>query len=202
MPVSTWGSTPINTDYFSTRSFWDRVDLSAGPDGCWPWARGTGSHGYGQVTDGRSTRLAHRVAWVLSTGDQIPIGMTVDHICRVRVCCNPAHLRLLTNVVNARDNGNARKSHCPSGHEYTAENTYTDPKGARRCRTCAGMTRGSRPSRPHGRPASILTEIQVRSIRERYARGGITQRQLADEHGVHIMTINNVIHRRRWKHVP
>lgn len=31
---------------------------------------------------------------------------------------------------------NARKTHCPSGHEYTTENTYTYPDGRRDCRTC------------------------------------------------------------------
>jgi hypothetical protein len=31
----------------------------------------------------------------------------------------------------------ARKTHCPHGHEYTATNTYTYPvSGNRRCRTC------------------------------------------------------------------
>lgn len=31
---------------------------------------------------------------------------------------------------------NARKTHCPSGHEYSPENTYMRPSGDRRCRTC------------------------------------------------------------------
>lgn len=33
-------------------------------------------------------------------------------------------------------NANAEKTHCPQGHEYTALNTYTCPRGKRRCRTC------------------------------------------------------------------
>lgn len=28
------------------------------------------------------------------------------------------------------------RSHCPAGHEYSPENTYTNPSGARACRTC------------------------------------------------------------------
>lgn len=27
-------------------------------------------------------------------------------------------------------------THCVQGHEYTPENTYRRPEGARRCRTC------------------------------------------------------------------
>jgi len=35
-----------------------------------------------------------------------------------------------------RGNANARKTHCPQGHEYTEENTYVSPDGVRQCRTC------------------------------------------------------------------
>jgi hypothetical protein len=35
---------------------------------------------------------------------------------------------------------NARKTHCPQGHEYTPENTYVQPKGSRACRTCMADT--------------------------------------------------------------
>jgi len=31
---------------------------------------------------------------------------------------------------------NSRKTECAQGHEYTAENTYTAPSGARQCKTC------------------------------------------------------------------
>lgn len=31
---------------------------------------------------------------------------------------------------------NKAKTHCPQGHEYTAENTYVYPDGSRECRTC------------------------------------------------------------------
>ena len=80
---------------------------------------------------------AHRVAWALRHDQQIPVGMTVDHWCHNRVCCNPAHLRLLSNVENARDNTFGDRTHCPRGHEYDEANTYIGPTGGRRCRTCA-----------------------------------------------------------------
>lgn len=121
------------------RRFW--LDVKQGADDeCWPWRKSTGSHGYGQTYDGVTVRLAHRVAFVLAVGP-IPGQLTVDHICHNKVCCNPSHLRLLTNVDNATDNLQDRKTHCPRGHTYNEENTYMDPKGHRRCRPCARQTK-------------------------------------------------------------
>jgi hypothetical protein len=43
---------------------------------------------------------------------------------------------------NARDqrtdgvNVNANKTHCPQGHEYSDDNTYTYPDGRRDCKAC------------------------------------------------------------------
>jgi len=90
--------------------------------------------------DGTTVLLAHRVAWTLTHGE-IPADMTIDHLCRNRRCCNPAHLRLLTNVENARDNGFATRTRCPAGHMYDEANTYRSPKGERRCRACAKLRR-------------------------------------------------------------
>lgn len=36
------------------------------------------------------------------------------------------------NVLDLRK----QRTRCPHGHEYTAENTYVDPNGWRRCREC------------------------------------------------------------------
>jgi HNH endonuclease len=98
-----------------------------------------GSHGYSQIGwahDGeRRMMLGHRVAWEATFGE-IPDSLTIDHECRNRRCINPDHLRLMSNVENARDNGNARKTACPAGHQYDEVNTYVDRKGHRRCRGC------------------------------------------------------------------
>ena len=87
----------------------DHVDRR-GPDECWPWTLSRGSHGYGQVGwwagDRSAMTTAHRVVWIAVHGP-IPDGMTVDHRCRFGQCCNPRHLRLRTNLDNARDNRQA-----------------------------------------------------------------------------------------------
>lgn len=124
---------PLNLD-FLRQNFWHKVDIG-GPDECWPWRMSTGAHGYGQTWDGITVRLAHRCAWTLAHGP-IPAGLTVDHVCRNRPCCNPAHLRLLSNVANATDNGQGRKTHCPQGHPYAGDNLYVNPQGHRLCRAC------------------------------------------------------------------
>lgn len=122
--------------------WWAKVDYGH-PERCWPWKQSSASHGYGQTWDGTTVRLAHRVAWTLIHG-AIPDDMTVDHVCRTRTCCNPLHLRLLSNEENARLNGNAVKTTCIHGHEYTPENTYVQPStGHRRCRACSRAGRAA-----------------------------------------------------------
>ena len=39
---------------------------------------------------------------------------------------------------------NSRKTHCPKGHPYEADNLYIDPKGYRRCRTCKAIDRATK----------------------------------------------------------
>jgi hypothetical protein len=106
-----------------------------------------GNHGYAQIgwyEAGRTfTVLVHRLVYGLVRGP-IPKEMTVDHLCRNRRCCRPSHLRLLPNVDNARDNGQRRRTHCPHGHPYTPENTRTNARGWRWCKTCDATTNARR----------------------------------------------------------
>jgi len=119
------------------------VEQDHSPGACWLWRASVQSEGYGQIgwsDHGKSTMvLAHRVAWWLAHGP-IPADQTVDHRCFVRRCCNPAHLRLLTNVQNAANNSQARRTHCPHGHEYTPDNTRRNAKGHRWCRRCQTLS--------------------------------------------------------------
>lgn len=83
-----------------------------------------GSHGYAQIgwTENKKTHmvLAHRAAWVHVNG-QVPLGMTLDHLCKNRRCVNPDHLRLLPNYENARRTSGRDWpiGTCANGHDAT-----------------------------------------------------------------------------------
>lgn len=109
--------------------------------GCAEWTGARSRGGHGQIgIDGRRVGT-HRVAWTLAYGP-IPDGMFVCHRCDNPPCVNPAHLFLGTALDNMRDmvtkgrHAQSRKTHCPAGHEYNIQNTYTDPVGRRYCRAC------------------------------------------------------------------
>lgn len=124
--------------------FWVKVDRSGGFFSCWHWRASRTSDGYGQFMI-RHNRivLAHRLAYELMIGP-IPTGLTIDHLCRNRVCVNPSHLEPVTvkeNILRGVGSAfaiNAAKTHCPQGHAYTPENTRLVEKKRmhRRCRTC------------------------------------------------------------------
>ena len=110
------------------------------PNECWISDYSLGSHGYAQIGWRNSGESHHMTLLHIVANGEIPKGLTVDHKeCRNRPCFNPSHLQLLSNVDNARDNGQGRKTHCPSGHEYTSENTRLNKRGHRFCRKCQSI---------------------------------------------------------------
>ncbi len=121
--------------------FWSMVDTSAGLFGCWEWlAHRVG--GYGHISWRGKDRPAHRVGYELLVGP-VPDGKQLDHLCRNRGCVNPAHLEPVSQAENmARGvcwDRNRRKTHCPAGHPYDAQNTLTRPGPhglTRRCAAC------------------------------------------------------------------
>lgn len=142
--------------------FWAKTDVAADCDcrlcvaaddpaaKCILWTGSEKSHGYGSFWDGTRTRRAHQFAYELAIG-QVPDGLQLDHLCRVRMCVNPAHLEPVTQQENNRRaylialaEGRSRcplPTHCSRGHEYTPENTYWRPPSGstpngRRCRIC------------------------------------------------------------------
>lgn len=97
--------------------------------------------GYGRILHDGEKRLVHRVAYELFIGE-IPAGHEVDHLCGVRHCINAEHLEAVTPAENTRraERGNARKTHCIHGHEFTIENTRLHARDngviQRMCRRC------------------------------------------------------------------
>lgn len=96
------------------------------PDGCWIYTGAIQPNGYGYFhLDGRM-RYAHRVAYQLLVGP-IPTGLDLDHLCRVRACCNPAHLEPVTRRENLLRGDTLTRAHAERRH-----------CGHARCRACNG----------------------------------------------------------------
>ena len=122
--------------------FWESVE----PTGfCWLWTSYCMKNGYGQTSKGAGKKVyPHRVAYELLVG-QIPEGLVLDHLCRVRNCVNPDHLEPVTSAENTRRGKEfyrkySRPTHCRNGHLYTPENTLRSRKTARSCRTCYNIS--------------------------------------------------------------
>jgi HNH endonuclease len=117
---------------------WAKIDAT-GP--CWLWTGALDTHGYGHVCrDGRDLQT-HRAVYEILVGP-IPPGLTLDHLCRVRRCCNPDHVEVVTRTENLQRSpialaGRPRQTHCARGHELNADNIYRNTRGSRQCKTCA-----------------------------------------------------------------
>ena len=120
--------------------FWSHVDRSAGPDGCWIWKRTPTKEGYGRLSWNYERFYTHRFAWLIVHGSLPPHPLVLDHLCRNRLCANPARLRVTTlgeNIMAGESpcGINKRKTHCNNGHELTGRNLIIS-RGGRRCRIC------------------------------------------------------------------
>ena len=121
------------------RNFWKKVEKDGHPNGCWIWNGAAIAHGYGAFGINGSLYKAHRVSYFLANGSLLE-DLVLDHLCRNPSCVNPSHLEPVTQKENSRRGAgpcseNARKTHCPKGHEFTPENIY-EYQGRRHCRTC------------------------------------------------------------------
>lgn len=121
---------------------------------CWIWQGALNYKGYGVGHPGGKWSRIHRVTYVEYVGP-IPDGLQIDHLCRVKACCNPDHLEAVTAGENlrrawadrprrpskprlfTRPRKNGIITHCKRGHELTPENTMTAGSGKRACRICA-----------------------------------------------------------------
>ena len=122
--------------------FWSKVAIT---DWCWLWTGALDSHGYGNFFGPNGHNVgAHRYAYEHQNGP-VPDGLELDHLCRIRACCNPAHLEPVTSAENKQRSPlfplrpNSRKTHCIRGHPFDATNTRIGRDGSRNCRACGRM---------------------------------------------------------------
>lgn len=108
------------------------------PGQCWEWQGATCQHsgGYGMFRirchSGPRTAKPHRVAWTILKGP-IPDGLVIDHItCNNRRCCNPDHMRVVTQSVNASRVAELAPVNCTK----CGSNDWLSEADGRRCRPC------------------------------------------------------------------
>lgn len=114
-------------------------------NGCWQWIAAISYVGYGVFSIRHKCVYAHRCIYEYYYNKLDP-KLQIHHMCRNRRCCNPLHLKLITQKENLlKGNGvsaiNARKTHCIHGHPYTKKNTWFNKKNGRVCRACAKIYR-------------------------------------------------------------
>ena len=96
--------------------FWAKVAIK-GPNECWLWTASRLTAGYGRFNLGGVNTPAHRVAYELSVGP-IPDRHDIHHVCGVKGCVNPMHLKVVTrgehHAIEPRNQ--RRDGFCRRGH--------------------------------------------------------------------------------------
>jgi len=139
---------------------WSQIQRT---DGCWLWTGAT-TQGYGHIHWRGASHRVHRVVYELLVGPIVD-GTELDHLCRVRRCCNPGHLEAVTRRVNnARGLSptaqNRRKTHCPEGHEY---DIHIERRGGveRRCSRCEKARRRARTERESAARRGVVLQQEL-----------------------------------------
>lgn len=137
---------------------------------CWNWTGARSSRGYGSVGHQKRVWSTHKLAYILLVGE-VPDGLQIDHLCRNKRCCNPAHLEAVTGKVNCERTEAAQKTRCAQGHPLVPPNLLIKKRKSgltiRNCRVCqldyqrrARATKRKQPAADKNR-ASILCAAEA-----------------------------------------
>lgn len=147
------------------------------PEECWEWLASKSQNGYGNVRLNGRTEFAHRISYLIFNGP-IPERMCVCHTCDNRLCCNPKHLWLGTNLDNHRDakkKGRTAKLYGRNNGVFGKHPDYSGEKNN----------------------SSKLRKVQVVEIRNSDLKGVI----LAEKFMISQQAISDIRHLRSWKNL-
>lgn len=162
--------------------FWAKVNKNGPvprhrpePGHCWVWTGAPDKDGYGRIWHQGKTLKAHRVGYIIQVGP-ISDHQEACHRCDNPPCVRGEHLFAGTLQENVADRD-------AKGRQAKGERNH----GA----SLPGATN----------PSAKLTDEQALAIRERYALGGISHKQLAEQYGVTTTIIGYITRGGIWKHV-
>lgn len=105
--------TPVLNEYHQHR-LWAHVKRGSA-DQCWPWKAASSNFGYGRFKLDGKLYSPHRLIYAFTHGPipDVPQfhGAVVMHSCDNPACCNPAHLKLGTQVENVGDMFAKKRAH-------------------------------------------------------------------------------------------
>lgn len=93
-------SYPEKTRFEFETYFWSLVRMTKK---CWYWTGGHDGKGYGRIYRRQKYHAVHRLSWEFCHGRKIPKGLFICHHCDNKLCVNPMHLFVGTQVDNMQD---------------------------------------------------------------------------------------------------
>lgn len=175
--------------------FWSKVDKTPT---CWLWKACVlaGPHGgYGLFHDGTRVRRVHRFAYEVLIGP-IPPGAFILHLCNVKLCVRPDHLKAGTHAENMRQMVESDRQ-ATGARNGALLHPETRARGSRH----GSQTHPESQPRGERHGSALLTEKDVVAILETWRRGQASQAALGRRFGVGLSTIHDIIRGHSWKHL-
>lgn len=186
--------------------FWSKVklpDVIGGADQCWEWQASKNNGGYGTFRIGKIIVKAHRMAYQLSF-ETIPHGLAVLHKCDNPKCCNPTHLFLGTAADNIRDMDNKGRRGTAKGERHGRRKhpekfAHMQGEGHWMHRHPEWKLPPERLVRGEDVITAKLSKADVREIRDMYATGQYSQKEISERFKIHQSQVSKIVRRKQWR---